>query len=248
MNKKPLLIVFTGAGFSADSGLQTFRGSGGLWNNYKIQDVCNWNTWKNNYQLVHEFYDNLREQWCIPHKGYSLLKQLDEFYDVHHYTTNIDALYENAQIPCTHIHGELKNIKCMECGEISDIGACSLQEAIDGELVKHNHTCQQSLVHQYKPAITFYNESYDDYPGLGQLKASLKTLNSNDMVLIIGSSLEVVPVDYWLRHTRCYKYNINPDKSAGYGRDIKHWRNIPLTAIQGLEQYLITLSQYRTSS
>lgn len=222
---KPNLLIFTGAGFSAESGIPTFRGATGLWNNHRIADVCDYRTWKQNYELVHNFYDGLRYdiKECLPHQGYEIIKTLEQYYNVTHFTTNVDDLYEKAGIKCHHIHGELTKIVCMQCHKISDIKYLSLKDACKNGLLEHEETCQRNIVHQYKPAITFYNEGYDAYPEYDKLKNYIKTIQHNTVVLIIGSSLEVIPLDYWLRHTRCHKYNINPKTLAGFKKDYKHW-------------------------
>lgn len=250
MNKNKLLI-FTGAGFSADSGIPTFRRNTGLWNNHRIVDVCNINTWHKNYNLVHNFYDELRHdiKETLPHEGFEILKNLEKEYNVTHFTTNIDDLYEKSGITCHHIHGELKHMVCTKCGYISDIGYNSLNDAILNNMIQHKDMCHYNNFinnheHIYKPGITFYNEGYDIYPNFNLLKQYIKQIDHNTTVLIIGSSLEVIPLDYWLRHTRCHKYNINPDVNAGYNKDYKHWVNIKKKSIEGLHVFMEILKEY----
>ena len=244
---KPDMLVFSGAGFSAESGIPTFRGATGLWNNHRIADVCDYRTWKQNYDLVHNFYDGLRHDIknCLPHQGFEILKILEKQYNITHFTTNVDNLYEKSGIQCQHVHGELTKIVCMQCNKISDIGYLSLEEAKEQNLLKHESDCHSNIVTQYKPAITFYHEGYDEYPAFNNLKKYIKNINHDTVVLIIGSSLEVIPLDYWLRHTRCYKYNINPKTLAGFKKDFKHWVNIKENACSGLHIFMEILKEYQ---
>ena len=240
---KPNIIIFSGAGMSAESGISTFTGNSGLWNNNKISEICNYSTWIKNYDIVHNFYDELRCDISNkqPHSGFDIFHKLTEIYNVTHFTTNIDDLYEKSGLECVHIHGELKNIVCMTCNKVSDIGYFSIEEAIEKEMIFHNENCEKSLL---KPAITFYNENYSQYPGFSLLKNLIKNIDHDDVFVIVGSSLQVIPVDYWLRHKRCHKYNINPIQEAGYGKDYKHWKNIKNNASDGLENLLEILKEY----
>lgn len=243
---KPKLIIFSGAGLSVESGLSAFRGPSGLWNDHNISDVCSFNTWKQNYDLVTKFYDDLRVSLKekIPHSGFDIFHRLAECYNVKHYTTNVDDLYEKSGLNCTHIHGELTKIMCMTCKKQSDIGYITTKEAKEQGLILHNENCHNEIL---KPAVTFYGESYYDYPGFFELQTEIRNIEPDDTILTIGSSLEVIPVDYWLRHIRCHKYNINPDKTAGYNKDFKHWKNILMPATKGLEEFVNILKKYNAN-
>lgn len=236
-------MYFLGAGLSVESGIPAFSGSGGLWNNHKISDVCSFKTWRKNYNLVTSFYNDLRKDISdkLPHSGFDVFKNLEKKYNVIHYTTNIDDLFEKTGISCEHIHGELTKVICMECMTVSDIGYNSVSDATNDGLILHSGGCNCNLI---KPAITFYNESYDNYPGYNNLKKLINTIKPDDTILIVGSSLDVIPFDYFLRHTRCHKYNINPVKGAGFNKDFKHWVNIFEPASTGLKTFEIMMKKY----
>lgn len=239
MNK---LLFFSGAGFSADSGIPTFRGNG-LWDNHSVDDICNMKTFRRNYHQVHAFYDKLRMDIAdkTPHVGYDTAKHIAQRYNTEFFTSNIDHLHAQAHIPCTQVHGSVFDIVCLHCGTRSTIGPRTLHDAQQMGLIHHAPTCTTPIL---KPGITFYHESYDQYPGHAALRHSLKSLKPNDVVIVVGSSLQTIPIDYWLRHTRCHRYNINPDRDAGYGHSARYWQNIRRNSIDGLQQLDGILQRY----
>ena len=108
------IVVLTGAGVSAESGLQTFRDSDGLWNNYRIEEVATPQAWLNNMDLVLEFYNQRRKQLheVKPNAAHEALAKLEEHFEVHIITQNIDDLHERAgSNKVLHLHGELKKVR-----------------------------------------------------------------------------------------------------------------------------------------
>lgn len=107
---KPKLIVFTGAGISAESGIKTFRDSDGLWEEYDIMEVATPEAWEKNRELVLDFYNKRRRQVLTanPNKGHYALVELEKKFDVHIITQNIDDLHERAgSTKVLHLHGEI---------------------------------------------------------------------------------------------------------------------------------------------
>src|SRR5688572_30336978 len=107
---KKQLVVLTGAGMSAESGIPTFRDNNGLWENYRIEDVATPEAWERNPELVLDFYDQRRKQILEskPNKGHLILAELEEKFDVHIITQNIDDLHERAgSTHVLHLHGEI---------------------------------------------------------------------------------------------------------------------------------------------
>jgi NAD-dependent deacetylase len=107
------IVVLTGAGISAESGIQTFRDSNGLWHNHKVEDVASPEGWKNNPRLVLDFYNQRRKQLqeVAPNKAHYLLKDLEQFFEVEIITQNVDDLHERAGSKnILHIHGALKKM------------------------------------------------------------------------------------------------------------------------------------------
>src|ERR1700752_2913836 len=112
MSKKKI-VVFSGAGMSAESGIKTFRDSGGLWEQYKIEDVATFDAWLKNPALVLDFYNQRRKQVmeAIPNKAHLLVAELQKTHDVQVITQNIDDLHERAgSKKVLHLHGEI--MKC----------------------------------------------------------------------------------------------------------------------------------------
>ena len=114
MNKRTV-VVFSGAGLSADSGIQTFRDKDGLWENHRVEDVAEHQSWFKNKELVLRFYEERFNKYkdCKPHKGHEALVKLEEQFNVIHVTQNVDSLLEDAGCSnVTHLHGTLKQNKC----------------------------------------------------------------------------------------------------------------------------------------
>jgi len=122
------IIILSGAGISAPSGIQTFRDSDGLWENHAIEDVCHINSWVKNYDLVHKFYNQRRLQLANikPNKIHHTIAMWQNKYGVDrviNMTQNVDNLFEKANTPKTlHLHGFLTQVKCNSCGLVKDIG------------------------------------------------------------------------------------------------------------------------------
>ena len=114
MDKKKRIVVFTGAGVSADSGIATFRGADGLWANYRIEEVCTPEALKNNRAKVIEFY-NLRRKESLtkkPNEGHIAIAGLEQWADVCVITQNVDNLHEQAgSTRVLHLHGELMKLR-----------------------------------------------------------------------------------------------------------------------------------------
>ena len=108
------IVVLTGAGISAESGIRTFRDSGGLWEEHRIEDVASPEGWRKNMELVLDFYNKRRKQLyeATPNAAHYALAKLEEKFDVQIITQNIDDLHERAgSTKVLHLHGELKEVK-----------------------------------------------------------------------------------------------------------------------------------------
>ena len=108
------LIVLTGAGMSAESGLSTFRSSNGLWENHRVEDVATPEGWYRNPELVLDFYNGLRKTLIKsePNAGHKKLAELESDYEVHIITQNVDNLHERAgSSHVIHLHGELMKVR-----------------------------------------------------------------------------------------------------------------------------------------
>lgn len=182
--KKPKICFFTGAGISAESGLQTFRDAkDGLWNNYKIEDVCTPQAWTKNPALVLEFYNQRRKQCneAQPNKAHELIAALQEKYEVVVVTQNVDNLHERAgATKVIHLHGEL--MKSRSTADDKLIYNTSSDVNI-GDLCENNS--------QLRPHIVWFGEGLDDTI----LESAIKEAAICELFIIIGTSLQVYPAN-----------------------------------------------------
>lgn len=194
MKKK--IVVLTGAGISAESGIQTFRDSNGLWENHKWKDVASPRGWLMNPELVLKFYNQRRKQVseAQPNDGHKELLRLNEKYDVSIITQNIDDLHERAGSKnVLHIHGEITKArgvmydhKASPADNIIDIGYNDIKI---GDLCEVNGT-------QLRPHIVWFGEPV---PELGNAETiAMKA----DIFVIIGTSLNVYPAAGLMRITK----------------------------------------------
>jgi len=209
-NTPPKIIIFSGAGLSAESGLSTFRDNDGLWANYDINKVCNYMTWLDNFALVHEFYNKRRVELesAKPNIAHMTIAKIQQKYGmdkVSIITQNVDDLLERAGCQSViHVHGELTKLRCMSCDYNWDIG---YQEYEIGA------KCPRCNGARIKPFVVFFYESAPMYMALYE---QFEDINQNDIVLIIGTSGNVVSIDNLLgsKNKNGYKILNNLESSA----------------------------------
>lgn len=174
------IVVLTGAGVSAESGISTFRDSGGLWEKYDIMEVATFEAWSRNQDLVMDFYNQRRKQLfeVEPNAAHHALVKLEEKYDVQIITQNVDDLHERAGSKnVMHLHGELKKVR----SSIDD----NLVYELDGWELKKGDTCEKGS--QLRPHIVWFGEPVPLIPMAAEVCATA------DILLIIGTSLNVYP-------------------------------------------------------
>ena len=178
--KKKKIVVFTGAGISAESGLKTFRDSGGLWEEYNVEDVATPEAWEKNPARVLEFY-NIRRRQAMnakPNPAHLALAQLETMYDVQIITQNIDDLHENAgSKKILHLHGEIN--KCRSSADEL------LIYPMKGSGLKMGQLCERGA--QLRPHIVWFGEFVPMMGLANQLAAEA------DIFIIVGTSLNVYP-------------------------------------------------------
>ena len=186
MKKK--LVVLTGAGVSAESGISTFRDSDGLWEKFKVEDVATVEGWQKNPSLVLEFYNARRAQLATvkPNAAHYAIAELESQFDVTVITQNVDNLHERAgSTRIIHLHGELTKVRpenaFNECDGFSeetvfDIGTDSIGI---GDLAPNGA--------QLRPHIVWFGEA------VPKINAALDAVTEADMMLIVGTSLQVYP-------------------------------------------------------
>lgn len=188
MKKEKRLIILSGAGLSAESGIKTFRDDNGLWHNHDVEQICNIRTWKNNYKQVHNFYNQLRNDLKNkkPNKMHYQIAQWQQEYKNNCIiiTQNIDDLLEKAGCKnVIHLHGTLKKVYCTECFNEIDIEYQSYD-------FKKCNKCNSEWI---KPSIIFFGEQAPLYQTLYEV---FNSINKDDIVLIIGTSGAVINVNY----------------------------------------------------
>lgn len=183
---KQKLVVLSGAGISAESGLKTFRDSDGLWEGYDIEEVATPQAWHRNPALVLEFY-NMRRQGVLaakPNAAHFALAQLEEYYDVHIVTQNIDDLHERAgSTNVLHLHGEIFKMR----SEQNEFLQYPITEDIKlGDVGQHGA--------QLRPHIVWFGEA------VPMIEQAIPVMQQADVFVLVGTSLAVYPaaglVDY----------------------------------------------------
>jgi NAD-dependent deacetylase len=174
------LIILTGAGMSSESGIKTFRDSGGLWEEYDVTEVATPMAWARNRELVLRFYNERRRQLegCQPNEGHTGLARLEKYFDVQIITQNIDNLHERAgSTKILHLHGELTKARStVDPALIYDIG---YKDIIAGD------TCEKGS--QLRPHIVWFGEQ------VPMMDEAVNFTADADIFVVIGSSLNVYP-------------------------------------------------------
>ena len=191
------ITVLTGAGVSAESGISTFRDRDGLWENYHVEDVASIEGWYRNPALVLDFYNNRRAQLAQvkPNAAHQTIASLENEYDVTVVTQNVDNLHERAgSTKVIHLHGELTKVRpencCNEMDAFSeetvfDIGTDSI---VLGDLAPNGA--------QLRPHIVWFGEA------VPKIEAAIDAVEAADILLIVGTSLQVYPAASLYRFAR----------------------------------------------
>ena len=186
----PKLFIFTGAGVSADSGVPTFRSAGGLWNNYRIEEVCDYKTWRRNFEAVHEFYNARRSDLASvqPNIAHTMIADWQRRYDTTLLTTNVDDLHERAgSTDVIHLHGFLTEMQCTVCGYRWSIGFASWNPT--DRCPNPWRICHSTR--GVKPGVVFFNEIAPRYADLNR---AIRSLLPGDYAVVIGASGHVIPI------------------------------------------------------
>lgn len=219
--KKKKIVVFSGAGMSAESGIKTFRDSGGLWEQYKIEDVATFDAWLKNPALVLDFYNQRRKQVmeAKPNKAHELVAELQKTFDVQVITQNIDDLHERAgSKKVLHLHGEI--MKCRSTGNHHLIYPMKHWE------IKLGDKCEEGS--QLRPHIVWFGEA------VPEMDRAIELTEEADVFVTIGTSLNVYPAANLIHvvPTHVPKYLIDPNEfNLDY---IKNLNVIKATAVEGM--------------
>jgi NAD-dependent deacetylase len=195
---KPKIVILTGAGISAESGIQTFRGAGGLWEGHRIEDVASPEGWRKDRELVLHFYNLRRAQLLTvqPNDGHKALVDLEKNYDVTIITQNIDDLHERAgSSRVIHLHGELLKVRST-LDESLVYDWCT--DLISGD------KCDRGS--QLRPHIVWFGEM------VPMIELAQRIAAEADIFIVIGTSLVVYPAAGLLYHAPQHsrKFLIDP--------------------------------------
>lgn len=198
------IVVFTGAGVSAESGIQTFRDGDGLWENHDIQQVATPEAWNENPRLVLDFYNERRKQVlnATPNQAHQSLVLLEQNFDVQIITQNIDDLHERAgSTRVLHLHGEILKARSTFDDELYDWKKPAL---------KLGDKCPKGF--QFRPHVVWFGE-----PVPNMMEAA-NWCDDADFLIVIGTSLNVYPAANIVNFVpaNCIKYLVDPKKPSSF--------------------------------
>ena len=225
---KPHIVVLTGAGISAESGLKTFRGDGGLWEGHRVEDVATPDAWARDRALVLEFYNERRRQVraAQPNAAHKALVDLEQAYDVHVVTQNVDDLHERAgSSQVLHLHGEILLARSTQDPN-------STKHLGDTDIALGD-TCP--LGSQLRPHIVWFGEE------VPALEDAAKIVARADIFLCVGTSLQVYPANslIFAAPRRARRIVINPEVPDLVPQDVCEC--IATTACEGVTRLVESL-------
>ncbi|MBP9849613.1 MAG: NAD-dependent deacylase [Flavobacterium sp.] len=216
------IVVLTGAGISAESGIKTFRDADGLWEGHDIMEVASPIGWNKNSELVLDFYNKRRAQLLTvkPNIAHEILAELEEHFDIHIITQNVDDLHERAgSNKVVHLHGELLKVRSifnenfvLDWKNDLNLGDFDLEG------------------NQLRPHIVWFGE---DVP---MIEHAIDIVETADILIIIGTSLQVYPAAGLMNYVNqnVPVYYIDPKPATIYDLP-NELKVLPLTAVEGIK-------------
>jgi NAD-dependent deacetylase len=225
--EKKKLVVLTGAGISAESGLKTFRDSDGLWEGYDIEDVATPRAWKKNPQLVLEFYNYRRREVAKaqPNAAHTGLAALQNDFDVHIITQNIDDLHERAgSAQVLHLHGEIFKMRCeRDASLVYDIR----------DDIKWGDKSEKGF--QLRPHIVWFEEP------VPMIEEAARVAQTADIFVVVGTSLVVYPAAGLIHYAPPAIPKFIVDKKIPYTTSIQNLTAIEMPATAGVKELQLRL-------
>ena len=218
------IVVFSGAGMSAESGIQTFRDHGGLWEQYRIEDVATPEAWSRDPELVSRFYNERRKQIIetSPNEAHQLIQRLELIYDVSVITQNIDDLHERAgSSKVLHLHGNIRFSKS------SGPNQEAAYYPIDSWELTEADRCPEG--YRLRPHVVWFGEAVPLF------EVAEKLISSADVVIIIGTSLRVYPAAGLIHHIKedSKTYLIDPNAN---NLNLPNWiEAVSESAVKGMK-------------
>lgn len=206
--KKPVLVVSTGAGISAESGIKTFRDADGLWENYPVMQVASADGFRRDPELIHRFYNERRRDLvkALPNAAHRALVDLEKDYDVYVITQNVDDLHERAgSSHVLHLHGELMKIRSITHPDYI--------ESLDIDHLETSPATRGKNGDPMRPHIVFFQEPVPN------IEKAVELVHRADIFVVIGTSLVVYPAAGLIQcvrpHVPIYYIDPNPADTSG---------------------------------
>lgn len=226
------LVVLTGAGISAESGISTFRDSGGLWEQYRIEDVATPEGWVRDPKLVTDFYNQRRKQLLEvePNYGHIALVELEKYFNVYVVTQNVDNLHERAGSKnIVHLHGELTKVRSERFDHLI------YELTPDKYEVKIGDKCEKGF--QLRPHIVWFGEA------VPMLEEAVRLAQKADIFVVVGTSLNVYPAASLVHYVQpeVPVYVVDPNSVA---INDSRWHYIRLGASEGMKEFIKQIQPY----
>ena len=224
MKKK--LVVFSGAGISAESGVKTFRDSDGLWENHRVEDVASPEGFEKNPKMVLDFYNARRRQLneIEPNKAHLILAELEKYFDVHIITQNVDDLHERAgSTKIIHLHGELKKARPVD----------SENAIVDWEQDLNLGDLNLEGI-QLRPHIVWFGEM------VPEMDKAMEICSQADLFLVVGTSMSVYPAAGLINYIpeNCEVFIIDPNLPNSYTESENYFKT---SATEGMKLFKNTI-------
>ncbi|OIF75520.1 NAD-dependent protein deacylase [Acinetobacter baumannii] len=222
------LVVFSGAGMSAESGISTFRDSNGLWENYDIQQVATPEAWERNPALVQRFYNERRKHIleAQPNEAHQYIAKLQDYYDVQVITQNIDDLHERAGSQnVLHLHG---NIRLAKSSGPDAQYTTQFYEVNGWKLDLEQDFCPDG--YPLRPHVVWFGEAVPAY------EEAIRLVQSADIFIVIGSTLSVYPVAALVHEIPHYTKAYYIDPQADHSRVPPQYKLLNMTATEGMHE------------
>ncbi|MDC5479626.1 SIR2 family NAD-dependent protein deacylase [Acinetobacter baumannii] len=222
------LVVFSGAGMSAESGISTFRDSNGLWENYDIQQVATPEAWERNPALVQRFYNERRKNIleAQPNEAHQYIAKLQDHYDVQVITQNIDDLHERAGSQnVLHLHG---NIRLAKSSGPDAQYTTQFYEVNGWKLDLEQDFCPDG--YPLRPHVVWFGEAVPAY------EEAIRLVQSADIFIVIGSTLSVYPVAALVHEIPHYTKAYYIDPQADHSRVPPQYKLLNMTATEGMHE------------
>lgn len=227
------LVILSGAGISAESGIKTFRDSDGLWEGHDVMEVASPEGWHKNRDVVLQFYNNRRKQLltCVPNQAHKDLAMLQDYFQTTVITQNVDNLHElGGSKDVIHLHGELLKVRSEQDESL----------VYDWKTDLH-HTDVNEFGHTLRPHIVWFGEM------VPELERAIPYVEKADVIIVVGTSLQVYPaaslLDFASKNAQVYYIDLNPAATGHFARNISIIADYATSGLAQIQAELIEISK-----